>query len=231
MNYGKAAISTRFAARERPPRSQARLRRPHQARRSQLPSHGWTTHSFLPVPTCRGYLRHASGYITSREEYTLRTELPEYELRAHVQARNNWAYQVYVFISWPAFRSATAGFTDSLRTFVVKLSHGWLPIGVRERRCSATTDLCPQCNEIETVPHLYRGQARAPWRHRFLIHLNGHPEETHTAADIRCIILKVSRAGFSPANTKDPDSIESIRRSNRLVPSYQRLHIKRADFQ
>jgi hypothetical protein len=25
-----------------------------------------------------------------------------------------------------------------------------------ERRCSATNDLCPQCIEIETVPHLYR---------------------------------------------------------------------------
>jgi hypothetical protein len=32
--------------------------------------------------------------------------------------------------------SASAGLTDNLRTFVVKFSHDWLPIGVRERRCS-----------------------------------------------------------------------------------------------
>jgi hypothetical protein len=43
--------------------------------------------------------------------------------------------------------------TNNLRTFVVKFSHGWLPIGVRERLCSGTTDTC-QCSEIETVPHL-----------------------------------------------------------------------------
>jgi hypothetical protein len=79
----------------------------------------------------------------------------------------------------------------SLRTFVGKLSHGWLTtIGVRERRYSATTDLWPQCNEIETVPHLYRRHVRGPWRHRFLIHFHGHLTETKTAADISCIIIK-----------------------------------------
>jgi hypothetical protein len=54
-------------------------------------------------------------------------------------------------MSWATYGSASAELTDSLRTFVVKFSHSWLPIGVRERRCSTTTDLCPQCTEIETV--------------------------------------------------------------------------------
>jgi hypothetical protein len=103
----------------------------------------------------------------------------------------------------------SAGFTDSLRTLMVKLSHSWLPIGVRERRCSATTDLCPQCNEIETVPHLYRCQARAPWRHRFLIHLHGHLKEHDTAADIRCIITKGIEKWFLTGDTNDPDSIDT----------------------
>jgi hypothetical protein len=92
---------------------------------------------------------------------------------------------------------------------VVKLSHSWSPIGVRERRCSATTDLCPQCNEIETVPHLYRCQARVPWRHRFLIHLHGHLKEHDTAADIRCIITKGIEKWFLTGDTNDPDSIDT----------------------
>jgi hypothetical protein len=61
---------------------------------------------------------------------TLRTELPEYELRGYLPKRNNWSDRVYVSISWPAYRSTTAGLTDSLCIFVVKLSHGWLAIGV-----------------------------------------------------------------------------------------------------
>jgi hypothetical protein len=117
---------------------------------------------------------------------------------------------VYDSISWRAYGSASAGLTDSLRTFVVRLSHGWLLIGVRERRYSATTDLCPQCNEIETVPHLYRYQARAPWCHRFLIHLHGHLEENDTAADIRCIINKGIDKWFLTGDTNDPDSIDTV---------------------
>jgi hypothetical protein len=38
------------------------------------------------------------------------------------------------------YRKANAGLTNNERTFVVKFSHGWLPIGVRERLCSGTTD-------------------------------------------------------------------------------------------
>jgi hypothetical protein len=79
-----------------------------------------------------------------------------------------------------------------------------LPIGVRERRCRATTDVCPQCTEIETVPHLYRCQAR------FLIHLHGHLKEHDTAADIRCIITKGIEKWFLTGDTNDPDSIDTV---------------------
>jgi hypothetical protein len=191
-------------------RAFADLTRPEQL--SVLADHRATagqTTEFYPLPACRGYLRDGTGFITSREIRTLRTELTEYELRDYLQKRNEWSDEVYDSISWPAYRSASAGLTDSLRTFVVKLSHGWLPIGVRERRCSGTSDLCPQCNDIETVPHLYRCQVRQPWRQRFLIHLHGHLRETKTAADIRCIIIKGIENWFLTGDTNDPDSIET----------------------
>jgi hypothetical protein len=70
--------------------------------------------------------------------------------------------------------------------------------------------LCPQCNEIETVPHLYRCQARAPWRHRFLIHLHGHLKEHDTAAGIRCIITKGIEKWFLIGDTNGPDSIDTV---------------------
>jgi hypothetical protein len=49
---------------------------------------------------------------------------------------------------------------------------------------------CPQCSEIETVPHLYRCQSRAQWRNRFVIHLHGHLKDTKTAADLRRTIIQ-----------------------------------------
>jgi hypothetical protein len=66
-----------------------------------------------------------------------------------------------------------------------------------------------QCNEIETVPHLYRCQARETWRHRFLIHLHGHLIEHDTAADIRCIITKGIENWFLTGDMNDPDSIDT----------------------
>jgi hypothetical protein len=147
---------------------------------------GMTT-AFFPLPTCRGYLRR---YITSREIRTLRTALPENELREYLQCRNDWSNETYNSIRWSAYSSASAGISDNARTFVVKLTHKWLPIGLRERRCSATSDLCRHCNEVETVPHLYRCRSREAWRYRFLTNLHGHLIETKTAAGIRCIITK-----------------------------------------
>jgi hypothetical protein len=32
--------------------------------------------------------------------------------------------------------------TDNVRTVVINLSDGWLPVGVRESRCGATADIC-----------------------------------------------------------------------------------------
>jgi hypothetical protein len=40
---------------------------------------------FYPLPACRGYLRDATGFITSREKRTLRTECPKYELWVYLQ--------------------------------------------------------------------------------------------------------------------------------------------------
>jgi hypothetical protein len=81
------------------------------------------TPEFYPLPACRGYLCDASGHITSREIRTLRTELPEYELRAYLEKCNERSDDVYDSISWRAYGLASAGLTDSLRTFMVKLSH------------------------------------------------------------------------------------------------------------
>jgi hypothetical protein len=46
---------------------------------------------FYPLPACRDYLCDAIGYITSREIFTLRPELPGYEFRDYLQERDDWS--------------------------------------------------------------------------------------------------------------------------------------------
>jgi hypothetical protein len=176
----------------------------------KLRAAGRTT-AFYPLPVCRGYLRDRNGrYVSSRKIRTLRNALPENELRDYLQRRNDWSNETYISINWSAYGSASAGLSDNLRRFVVKLTHNWLPIGVRERRCSATSALCRHCNEVETVSYLYRCQFRAEWRHQFLLTLNGYLIEIITAADIRCIIIKGIESWFLNGATNDPDSTIEI---------------------
>jgi hypothetical protein len=69
----------------------------------ELRTAGQTKELFPLLPACRGYLRDGTGYITSREIRTLRTELTEYELRDYLQKRNEWSDEVYDSISWTAY--------------------------------------------------------------------------------------------------------------------------------
>ena len=71
-----------------------------------------------------------------------------------------------------------------------KLSHDWLLVDVRESQCGATTDICPQCNQPKTFPHMDLRQPRATWRYQFMTQLHGYLEDTYTAADRRCIIVQ-----------------------------------------
>jgi hypothetical protein len=141
---------------------------------------------FYPLPACRVYLRGGTGYFTSHKNRTLTTELPEYKLRAY----NNWTDHVFDSINWTAYRSASSILTDNVRTFAIKLRHDWLPVGVRERRCGATTDICPRCTHSETIPQLYLRQSRTTWRDQFITQLQKHLIDTSTAADLYCIIVQ-----------------------------------------
>jgi hypothetical protein len=74
----------------------------------------------------RSYLATAPG-ISPVAKYARSEPNSEYELRAYLQRRNDWSDKVYDSISWPAYRSS-AGLTDNLRTFVVKLVMAGYPL-------------------------------------------------------------------------------------------------------
>jgi hypothetical protein len=87
-----------------------------------------------PLPACRAYLRDGTGDITSNEKRTLTNEFPEYEIEAYLQQRNGWNAHTLDSINWTAYQAAISALTTQVRTFVVKLSHDWLPVGIREHQ-------------------------------------------------------------------------------------------------
>jgi hypothetical protein len=165
-----------------------------------------TPTEFYPLPACRAYLMDDKGYITSKEKQTLMTEFSEYELRAYLQDHNNWTETIYESINWPAYQSSSSRVSITVKTFVIKHSTDWLPVGVREKRYGAATDTCPKCNQTETNTHLYTCQSRTAWRKQFITQLRKHLIDTSTAADLRCSIVEGIESWLLTGEMNDPES-------------------------
>jgi hypothetical protein len=125
-----------------------------------------------------------------------------------LQQRDNWSDHIYDSINWTAYQSAISLYTDSLRTFVIKLSHGWLPVGVRERRCGAATDICTQCIQPVTVPYLYLCHSRATWHDQLIFQLSDtlstHPLQPTSSASLYI------QNWFLTGDTNKPDNPDPI---------------------
>jgi hypothetical protein len=144
-------------------------------------------HRVLPtIPACRGYLRDASDHIISREMRTLRTELPEYELRAYF--KNATTGQTRSMIPSAGLLTDQPA-QDSLTVSGLSWSN-LVTTGYPSAYANDDTALRLISARNTTKSRRFRCQARAPWCNRFLIHLHRHLKETKTAADIGCIIIK-----------------------------------------
>jgi hypothetical protein len=85
--------------------------------------------SFYPVPAYRAYLRDGTGYITSHENVRSRTNYRRTSKSARIGLPTSM-----IPISWTAYRSSSSIINITVKIFVIKHSHGWLPVGVQEQR-------------------------------------------------------------------------------------------------
>jgi hypothetical protein len=90
-------------------------------------------------------------------------------------------------------------------TFVIKLSHDWLPVGVREHRNGAATDTWPKCIHLETIRHLYPCHSTTNWRDQFIDKLTKHLKDASTAADLRCTIADGVQKWFLTEDMDESD--------------------------
>jgi hypothetical protein len=151
---------------------------------------------FYPLPACRGYLRDVIGYIcSSREKCALRTEFSASFERTY---RNTTIGQIRSMTPSAGLHTDhTTLLTDSVPTFVVKLSYSWLPVGVREtmqrydcslpavhRNRDRTPSVLLPCSGTLALP-----VSHSPCRHPHCRHLTLHHRISQTA----------SGAGLTPA--------------------------------
>jgi hypothetical protein len=95
---------------------------------------------------------------------------------------------------------------NQVRTFVIKPSHDWLPIGVLEHKYGAPNATCPKCIQPETVRrHLYLCHSRTNWRNQFIEKLTKNLKDASTIADLRCTNIEGIQKSFRTDDTNEPD--------------------------
>jgi hypothetical protein len=78
----------------------------------------------------------------SSGSFALTNEFLEYEIRAYLQQCNYWT----------AYRAVISALTDNVRTFVIKLSHNWLPVAFGN--ADAALRLIPALSAFNPKPYL-----------------------------------------------------------------------------
>ena len=122
-----------------------------------------------------------SGTVTSNYESALRYQAAAQPLKEYIRLRNNWTSTTCDTINWQAHGKSLRSHLH-LKTHLVKLVHGILPINSKLHRNDLIRGLCPCCKvHKETWPHILRCAApsRTEWRTNML-----------TAIDLKCESLR-----------------------------------------
>jgi hypothetical protein len=101
--------------------------------------------------------------------------------------KNAWSAATYASIAWDSYAQAQSKLTPTARTFIVKFTVGWLPVGTRATQIGlSTTAACPFCLLItEDLPHLLQCQ-RSTLTHADIVdELRSHLDITNTAPLLR----------------------------------------------
>jgi len=139
----------------------------------------------LPLPQGKVYLRFNGDYITGKELPLLQRELAEYELQEYIKKRHEWSDRTIESIAWDAYSRVVSTSTTQRRSFIVKLGHGWLPVGVRTRRYDGNSPSeCPACRSTETVDHLFQCPGRRVWKEKFVSRLGKYLRSIDTKRSI-----------------------------------------------
>jgi hypothetical protein len=119
---------------------------------NSLSKYSRTSKQRTNLPSSTHYPHAASTYVMAQGTSQAAKKVTHERIPC---VRNAWTAHILDSINWTAYRAAISALTDQVRTFVIKLNHDWLPVGVWEHRYGAATDTCPKCIQLEIVRHLY----------------------------------------------------------------------------
>ena len=156
---------------------------------SALRQHQCQTRPPESFPACTAYLHTTQGCITCKDRDALLWAATAPQMESYLQRRHNWSPQTFKCIDWDCHGRAYQQQGQGMQRFITKFAMGWLPTGVREKRCGAPSEACVLCSAPETLDHLLRCKHKHQWRAQFLNDISNHLKISNTAADVRTELL------------------------------------------
>ena len=83
---------------------------------------------------------------------------------------NRWAITTNQLqnYDWQTYGKIHANMPASTQKYMVKLMTGWLPVYHHTNKMTAAQQLCPLCQNDETIAHLFQCYHRQKWRDQLI---------------------------------------------------------------
>ena len=172
------------------------------------------------------------GTITTRHKRKIIDARTGPILRKHMQDKHAWNDQVFEDINWEAHRTAFNRKKHHNQATLVKLIHGWLPIGQRIKHYSPKYSMeCSLCGEVETQQHIHQCSERHHWKQAFLEEISQYCTKLHTKGAIKAILIELL-ASVMDQRPINPKNYCDFHGSNTLIDhqnqiGYQQLFLGR----
>jgi len=136
----------------------------HQARQHR---HQIAIQSSLSPPVERVHLQDHNGAITSNEKEILDNHWTTFRVEQYYSTRWNTTSLHLLTLDWQLYYKNYQRASATKQIYIIKLLTGWLPVNHRLNKMMTTKLYCPNCENEETIGHIFQCPGRHSWRQQF----------------------------------------------------------------
>ena len=141
------------------------------------------------IPKNSAYLSNSDGLITSNEKIIMETTRNTYTIEQYYADRWGCPISNISHLDWRNYTSLYNSSRSTLQIFMIKILTGWLPVKHQTNKMTQATQKCHQCNQEETIAHLFQCPKRHKWKNTFLTKLSQHLQSNNTPQEASDVVV------------------------------------------
>jgi len=151
----------------------------------------------------RIHLQDNNGRITSNEKILLEQQWPTYKLEKYYCRCWKISTSQLADYDWTIYSINYTKAPGSYKNFLIKLMTGWLPVYHRLNKITNTNYKCPNCQQEETIGHIFQCQCRTTWKNKLMDKLQEFLTRNNTPTSLQdTIVNQVTTLTSHPSSTQ-----------------------------